>query len=148
MNFKPKTEKEIIEAGLMPKGTYPFEVIDAEDGVSKKGNEMIVATLRIFTPDDKTRVLTAYLMEAMAAQLFHFCTYCGLAAEYGAGTLTAALCVGKTGYVDINIKEDKTGQYPPQNVIKDFVRPPALKPSSAPHPAAAVSEMDDKDVPF
>ncbi len=136
MKFKPQTEKEIAEANLMPKGTYPFEVIEAEEGTSKKGNEMIIATLRFFMPDGKTRLLTTYLMEAMPAQLFHFCAYSGLAAEYGAGTLTAALCVGKTGYADIIIKEDKTGQYPPQNNVKDYVRPKPLAPGASPHPSA------------
>jgi hypothetical protein len=145
MNFKSRTEKEIQEANLMPKGVYPFEVISAENAVSKKGNDMIEAVLRIFQPDGKTRQLTVYLMEAMPAQLFHFCTYCGLAAEYGNGTLDAAQCVGKTGYVDIGIKEDKTGQYPPQNNVRDFVRPPALKPGTAPHPVAA---KEDGDVPY
>lgn len=147
MKFAPKSEKEIAEAGLMPKGIYPFEVIDAEDSVSKKGNDMIVATLRIFTPDGKSRQLNAYLMEAMAAQLFHFCTYSGLAAEYGAGTLEAAHCVGKTGYVKIGIKEDKTGQYGPQNNVVDFVRLEALKPDENPHPAAKKEGLDE-DVPF
>ena len=145
LQFTPRTEKEIAESGLMPKGTYPFEVIDAKEDVSKKGNAMIVATLRIFTPDGKTRQLNAYLMAAMEAQLFHFCTYCGLAAEYVSCTLTADKCIGKTGYVDIVIKEDKTGQYPPQNQIKDYARPPALKPGAAPHPAASDS---GEDVPF
>jgi hypothetical protein len=144
MKFKSKTEKEINEGNLIPKGIYPFEVIDATNSVSKKGNDMIEATLRIFQPDGKTRQLTVYLMEAMPAQLFHFCTYCGLAAEYGNGTLDASQCEGKTGYVDIGIKEDKTGQYPPQNNVRDFVRPPALKPGTAPHPAAS----QDEDVPF
>lgn len=142
MKITPRTEKEIHEANLMPKGVYPFEVIEAVDAKSKAGNDMITATLRIFTPDGKTRLLTTYLMEAMAAQLFHFCTYCGLAAEYGAGTLTAAQCVGKTGYADIGIKEDKSGQYPPQNNVKDFVRPKALAPGGSPHPAAADTEDD------
>lgn len=145
MKFKSQTEKEIQEANLMTKGVYPFEVIDAQDKISKKGNDMIEATLRIFTPDGKTRLLTAYLMEAMPAQLFHFCTYCGLAAEYGNGTLEASQCVGKNGYVDIGIKEDKTGQYPPQNNVRDFVRPPALKPETAPHPAAGEKLEGDPD---
>lgn len=147
MKITPKTEKEIAESGLMPKGVYPFEVISAEDAVSKANNEMIKATLRIFTPDGKTRQLITYLMEAMPAQLFHFCTYCGLAAEYGAGTLSAEMCVGKTGYAKIGIKEDKTGQYGPQNVIQDFERPKALAPGATPHPAAAPAGSDE-DVPF
>lgn len=149
MQFKPQTEEEIKIAGLIPAKTIlPAEVIAAEDSVSKKGNDMIVAELRLFLADGKSRTITAYLMEAMPAQLFHFCTYFGLAAEYGNGTLKAANCVGKTGYVEVGIKEDKTGTYPPQNNIRDFVRPPALAPGSAPHPALSGEKMEGDPDPY
>jgi hypothetical protein len=145
MKFKPQTPEEIATAGLIPAKTIlPFEVISAEDSQSKKGNDMLVAELRLFTEDGKTRQMTVYLLEAMPALLFHFCTYSGLATEYGSGTLKAADCVGKTGYAEIGIKIDKTGQYAPQNVIKDFVRPEALKPGAMPK----AGESDSGDVPY
>lgn len=146
MKFAPKTEKEVNENGLMPKGVYPFSVISAEDARSKAGNDMIKATVRVFQPDGKTRQLITYLMEAMPAQLFHFCTYSGLAVQYGNGTLKAADCVGKEGYCEIVIKEDKSGQYGPQNQIKDFVRPEALKPGAMAAKTPVTSE--DSDVPY
>ena len=147
MNFKPQTPEEIATAGLIPAKTIvPFEVVSAEDAVSKKGNDMIVAELRLFTEDGKTRSITTYLMEAMPAQLFHFCTYCGLATQYGAGTLKASDCVGKTGYAEIGIKIDKTGQYAPQNQVKDFVRPKALAPGAmAPKPVAKADDHLEGD---
>ncbi len=150
MQFKPKTEKEIAESGLIPAKTIvPFEVTAAEDSKSKAGNDMIVADLRLFTDDGKTRSIRVYLLEAMPALLFHFCTYSGLATEYGNGTLKASDCIGKTGYAEMGIKIDKSGQYDPQNIVKDFVRPEKLKPGAmAPKPAPAAGENLDEDVPF
>lgn len=136
MKFKTQTAEEIATAGLIPDKTIvPFEVVDAKEATSKKGNEMIELELRIFTPDGKSRLITTYLLESMPAQLFHFCTYAGLAAQYGSGSLRAADCLGKQGYAEIGIQKDKTGTYPPQNRIKDFVRPEPLKPGENPHPA-------------
>ena len=41
MKVTPKTEKEIAEMGLIPAGTYDFEVKNAEDQVSKaSGNDL------------------------------------------------------------------------------------------------------------
>jgi len=141
LSFKPTNEKEIAESQNITPGTYPFEVMEALATKSKKGNDMIQAELRLFMPDGKERGITAYLMAAMPAQLFHFCTYCGLATEYGNGTLTADDCIGKTGYVEITTqkgkpKDDGSGNWPDRSSIKDFVRPAALKPGAMAQPAA------------
>ncbi len=149
MKFAPKSEKEIAESGLIPdKTVVPFEVTAADQMFSKSGNEMIVADLRLFTDDGKTRTIRVYLLEAMPALLFHFCTYSGLATQYGAGTLTADDCVGKTGYALIGIKIDKSGQYGPQNVVKDFVRPEPLKPGAMAPKTVSPAPDDSSDVPY
>lgn len=152
MKFKPQTPEEIALGGLIPAKTIlPFEVIAAQDDISRNGNEMIVVELRLFQADGKTRTITVYLLEAMPALLFHFCTYSGLAVEYGNGTLRAEHCMGKKGYAEIGIKIDKTGEYGPKNIIRDFVRPEPLKPGAmvqpAPQPAPATA-IPIEDVPF
>ncbi len=35
MQFTPKTEKQLAEESLLPAGVYDFEVLKAEDAVSK-----------------------------------------------------------------------------------------------------------------
>lgn len=144
MKFKPCSEKEIAEANLIPVGTYPFEVMEAEDKLSKAGNDMIQVELRVFMPDGRERGVLDWLMEKVAYKLFHFCTYSGLATEYGNGTLKAADCVGKTGYCSIGVQEDKTGQYPPRNNVKDYVRPEALRPGAMAPKAAAPAAPEDR----
>jgi len=143
MKFSPKSEKEIAEANLIPVGTYPFEVMEADSKLSKAGNEMIELQLRIFMPDGRERSVMDWLMEKVAYKLFHFCTYSGLAVEYGNGTLKSTDCVGKTGYCTIAIQEDKTGQYQPRNSVKDYVRPVTNAPGAmAPKPAAPSEHME------
>ena len=55
--------------------------------------------------------------------------------------------MGKKGYVEIGIKIDKSGEYPPKNIIRDFVRPEALKPGAMAQPAPQ-SAPAEEDVPF
>ncbi len=141
MNFAAKTEKQLVEEKLIPAGVYPFEVLTAEDKMSKAGNSMIELGLRVFTPDGRARSMRDWIMEKMAYKLFHFCSYTGLAVKYEQGTLHSSDCVGRTGYVDIIIQADKKGQFPDRNSVGDYVRAPAMKTggvvSSKPEPTEA-----------
>lgn len=56
MRVTPKSEKEIQEANLLPKGVYPFTVAGAEETTSKKGNEMLVLNLKVYRGDGFTFV--------------------------------------------------------------------------------------------
>lgn len=155
VNFKPKTEKQLVEETLIPAAIYPFEVIEAADKTSKAGNPMIELSLRIFLPDGRERVLKSWIMEKMQFQLFHFCAYTGLQTKYDAGTLAAADCVGRSGYAKIVIQADKKGEYPDRNSVADYMRSADGKmpaPGGKPQPTdKQLSNVDDgkgEDVPF
>lgn len=152
MQFKAKTEKELAEEILIPEGVYPFEVSKAEAKKSKKGNDMIEMELRIFMPDGKERGLRDWLMEQMGFKLFHFCAYTGLSQKYESGTLQSHDCEGRSGFLKIEIQEDKTGQYPPRNSVRDYVRPDFNK-GAKPLTAEQVGNVStqttaSEDVPF
>lgn len=117
MRIDPKTQEEIDAENMLEKGIYDFEVIRAEDKVSKKGNEMIKATLKVFH-GDSSQLVDDYLMEAMMAKLLHFCNETGLSDLYQAGELHAADCVGRCGRVKIDI--EPAGEFPAKNVVKDY----------------------------
>jgi len=127
MNFKSRSEKEIQEMNSIPEGDYPFEVLNAVDGKSKGGNDMITLTLRVFV-GDSSRQLNDYLLEAMQGKLFYFCSYTGLSQKYAAGTLTAEDCLGKSGYLTVGIqkgkmKDDGSGDYwPDRATVKNYIR--------------------------
>ena len=151
MKFAPKTEKEVAEEGLLPKGEYSFEVMSAEDKVSKaSGNEMIALKLHVFDDQGEPRIIFDYLLESMARKLRHAAEACGLLTEYESGGLDALDFVGKTGLVKIGIQQDKTGQYPDKNTVTDYVRRGSQQPTASKVPPGLLGEgkpLDD-EIPF
>jgi hypothetical protein len=142
MKFTPKSDKEIAEENLLPKGEYDYEVIEATDKVSKGGNDMIELKLRFFHGENGTRVFKDYLLEQMAGKLKHFCVSHDLQEYYDRGSLKAEHCLGVEGRAKVGIKKDETGRYPDANTVFDYVVAKAA--------AGAVSDqgVTDSDVPF
>ena len=88
MQFQPKTEKEIAEGKLLPKGEYDFEIIDATEKTSAAGNDMIELTLRVSNGDGMARVLTDYLLPKRAGKLRNCCAACGVLQKYESGVVS------------------------------------------------------------
>lgn len=149
MQFKPKTEKEIKEAALAPEGEYDFEVLGAEDTASKKtGAPMIKVTLGLYSGESIRWRVTDYLLAAMEAKLRHFCDGVGLLSKYEFGSLCAADCLGRSGKLKLSIKQDKTGTYPDQNAVKDYIVRPAKPLQSAPAKPANIAAGESDNDPF
>lgn len=154
MKTTPKTEKEIAEANLLPKGTYPFTVGSAEEKTSKAGNEMLVVNLKVYRGEGFVFVKD-YLMdtEMGAYKLRHIADACGVLASYESGNLEASELAGREGWVKIGIKKDKDGNYPDQNQALDYykeepkaaVKETAASASST-NPSAPTEE--DDEIPF
>ena len=124
MEFKPQSEEEIAEAGLIKKGDYSFEILEAQDKTSKSGNQMIVVKLGVFTEEGKMRKVTDYLLPTMAYKLRHFCDAVGLLPQYQDGSLCADDCKGRTGMVRVDVEPSQNG-FPPKNIAKDYITRPA-----------------------
>ena len=123
MKFQPKTEKQIAEAGLWPKGEYAFEILEAEDTTSNNtGKDMIKMKVKLFNDAGKSQNVYEYLLpDVMEYKLRHCAEACDLLAEYEKGELEAYTLVGKTGYCKVGVSVDKTGQYPDKNSIVDYI---------------------------
>ena len=155
MKFQPKTDKEIAEENLLPEGTYPFEISNSEDDVSKSsGLDMIVLTVRVFKGDGSFNLLTDYLSSSEKAQfkLRNICKATGLIDDYDKGELTAGQFIGKTGEVKIKIQKDKNGEYADKNAVASYIVPKeGVEPIKPPRDAlekAIDGGIDDDDVPF
>jgi len=148
MKFEPKSQEQIERENLLPEGTYDFEVLDAVDTTSKKGNEMIKVNLGLYQGDAMTWKVFDYLLPSMPAKLRHFCDTTGLLSKYEAGTLGAVDCKGRAGKVKIVIKPAE-GKYGPQNQVDDYVCRQAkpLAHTEAPTATTAPAGVDD-DIPF
>lgn len=159
MQFTPKKEEE-LGFKVLPAGTYPFQVTSAEDKISKSSNnEMIELKLYVSAGDGETSVIIDYLLEAMPAKLRHFCYGTGLGKTYMNGSITAAFCGGKQGYVVIGSKDftRDDGTRGTKNVVKDYLKkdqwPTSSKPKQAASavtaPASPASEKpEEDDVPW
>lgn len=125
MRFTPKSEKEIQEERfpVLKPGRYHFEVMEAKEDVSKKGNSMIVLKLKILDDGLNVRAyINDYLMENISYKLRHAAIVCGLGDAYNAGELHAHMFAAKGGVVELGIQRDKTGQYPDKNSVLDYVQ--------------------------
>lgn len=145
MQFTPRSEKEIQESQLWPKGEYDFEVIESKPAVSgpnskTPGTPFIKMNIQIWNKDGAKRFVNGILHPAMEAQVRHFCVVGNLMAKYEAGKLDAADCLGVSGKLKLKVKEEANG-FPAKNEISDFVVP---KPKE--ETAATIDE--DDSIPF
>jgi len=122
VEFKPRTEKEIAESRLMPKGVYDFEILEALEKLSKaSGKPMIELKLRVSKPDGPGRVLTDYLVAARDGKLRHAAEACGLLDRYNSGSLADADFLRKRGRLKLGIEKDKTHTWPDKNIVIDYI---------------------------
>ena len=156
MKFQPKTEKEIAESGLLPPGTYDFEISSAEEAVSSAGNDMIKLTLHVYEDSGARRTLFDYLLGALPHKLRHAAEVCGLLNDYENGTLDAGDFEQKTGRIKVGIQKDKNGQYPDRNSVLDYIMPnkdarsgsaPMPQPRSRQNVRTPAGDIDD-EIPF
>lgn len=120
MNFQPRTEKEIADNRLLPKGEYDFEILDAWEKKSSAGNDMIELKVRVSNGDGVSRTLADYLVAKRAEKLLHCCRACGLVEKYDTGCLSGDDFPGKRGRLKLAVEKSKKG-YPDKNVIADYL---------------------------
>jgi hypothetical protein len=121
---KPLSIQELKQGDLIPKGIYKFEILNAEDTISKSGNDMIKLQIKIWLEDGRERIVFDYLLEALEYKLGHFADVVGLMDQYNSKTLNSYDCIGKCGSVKIGIQVDKSGQYPDKNIVVDYITTP------------------------
>lgn len=120
MLFQPLNEQEVLN--LLPEGEYDFHVIDAEDTRSRAGSEMIKLTLTITDKNGKARTVFDYLLPALMYKVKHFSDASGLEEKYESGGYSAGDCIGKRGRLKLVIDQPTNSNYPPKNVVKDYLK--------------------------
>jgi hypothetical protein len=163
VRFTPETETDIRGDMLLKDGIYDFEVGEAENATSKKGNEMIALDLKVFTPEGQVRFVKDWLVASdqpmCRMKIRHFAKTCGLMEQYEAGELDAFAIQGAAGRVKIGSEEN--AEFGPKNVVADYVKPDAEPPAPLGVPAAqtkaamaataeraVVSGFPDEEIPF
>lgn len=143
MRFTPQTEKELFQSLVLPKGIYNYEVVSAEDALSKSGNEMIKLGLKVWDNQGKVHIIYDYLLEAMPFKLRHFAEYAGIIDKYNLGNFEAADCLHRGGQLELVVQEAKEN-FPMKNSVKDYVK---TDKSVKVAPEINTAEFDDQ-IPF
>ena len=151
MRVNPKTEEELQLMGLLQPGVYDFEVVEAQDKVSKSGNEMIALTLQVWDINGKPHTVYDYLLDAMSYKLRHFAESVGLLDKYLAGNIEASDCRLASAKVEIIIQKGGEklggGSYPDKNSVKDYIVRKGNLSIVPNNPTLADNSFND-DIPF
>jgi len=144
MKVSPISAAEAIAPGILKRGGYDFEVETAIEKTSKANNEMIELMLKVYDTDGKYRMIRDWLVETegMAYKTRHFAEAVNMLTQYNNGELKGADLIGKTGRCQVGIRKDKTGAFPDENNIQDYL--PAGAKSLV---SSVIDDMDD-DIPF
>ena len=145
MRVTPKSDAEIEaeQEKFKPlKGIFDFEVLEASDEISKKGNDMIKLKLCVYRPSGGEQHTFDYLLDAMAFKVKHFCEATGLLDRYEAGDLNASDCAGKSGRLELRLEKDDKGN--DKSVVKDYNKKMIEHSSVAPKIA---TDLND-EIPF
>lgn len=125
-DFKAKSEKEIEQGKLFEPGVYDFEVVRAVRWTSQEsGKDSLKVTLLVYLADRKQYV-GQYLSssEKMQFLLRHFCDCLEILPAYESESFDkiADAAAGKSGKAKFYIQEDKKGNFPPKNQVRDFLK--------------------------
>ena len=163
MSYTPITPDEAARLSLKPEGTYAFDVLEAADGTSKKGNSMIAVTLGFYDDNGDRFSVKDWLVHSdnrwAEKKFFDFANTANLSVQYSAGTLKGEDCLGKSGFAMVGIEKGKPkdggGNFPDRNVVKYYVaaKPEAKKAQPTDAQLAntaggAAATVDDGDIPF
>lgn len=161
MRTTPKTEKELQEANLLPKGWYPFHIQTAEDKLSKAAKErgetepnMIELNVQVFR-DQGFVFVKDWLMDTEfgAHKLRHCADACRVLDRYESGSLEAEDLESKEGYVKIGIQKSEDEQWPDKNKILDYAKDMPVKKGEAAvgkpnKPNIEEPGEDEDEIPF
>lgn len=148
MKFEPLTEEQLQIASLLPDGSYNYQVIKAEDKISKTGNEYTAITLKIWDEDGKEHSIFTNM--ALIKLLKHFCDVNGMESEYKSGFLPPDSFMYKSGgRVMIGVEGEKPdgkgGMYKSKNIVKDYIVAPH---GSTTKPLPVKDDFVSDDLPF
>ena len=142
MSFEYNPKEVKSEYALLANGEYECEIVDAEETVSKAGNDMIKLVLCIYGNDgEQVRVYDYIVNPNTIYKLKSICRCCGIEFD---GILDEQLLIGRRMRVLTKIEPERTVEgktYAERNSIVKYVSGLGKKPTDI-DPLVA----DDKDV--
>lgn len=122
IEIKPMSEQECIEANLIPKGIYPFVVLNTQEKSSPKIGSFLSLKLNIVLPANKLRTCfdALFFTEQMMWKTRHFYASTNMLNIYETGKFLAQDCDNAEGYLEISHRARKdTGEL--EHFVKDYI---------------------------
>ena len=144
MEFKPMSDEEI--ESLSPKlkpGVCDYEVLTAEETISKSNNPMIKIKLKVWDCDGKEGFVNDFLMEKIPWKLKRFCQSHGLTDQYEKGNLSDVDIFNKTGQCKIRPQKDNDKYFQ----VSEYLIMEA-KDKKEEYQKAKEEPVFDDDIPF
>ena len=148
MDFNPADANSVQEASLLPDGEYRLTVVEAEERVSSKGNEMIALTLSGEGQSVRNDRIFEYLVSTSGSvfRIEQFCASAGLEKEFASGHLTGDQCKGKIVRAVINTEKGRDG-YGDRNRVAEYL-PISKGISTTAGASVAHAPINEADIPF
>ena len=153
----PMTDEEIaaLSNSAWEDGIYPFTVVEATEGRSSKGNDMITLELDVHK-GGQTRAIKAWLVfiESMQWQVKAFYESIDGLRTYESGQVDANKLIGRKGLCELNSEESEdretgklTGKF--YNRVKTYEKPVAGQDTTPAKANPISDDLDDVDsIPF
>lgn len=114
------SEVSLEDTMVFPAGTYSFEIRGAERQISKAGNNMVKVTLAVVLPENKTGLVTDYLVLSSSslkklATFFISTGYMKPGEKIKLSWLDTIK--GKVGRAKFKVDHDPTGTYADKNSV-------------------------------
>lgn len=124
MKFNVLGEEEMKkQISKFIEGECDFEVTQAIEKKSSKGNDMIELHLRCTDNNGKSVTVYDYITCVnMEWKIKLFCDSIGKPEYYTQGEIDAKWVEGMTGRAEVYLQEDKTGQFKPKYVVKNYLK--------------------------
>lgn len=146
MKHQAMTEEEISKSGLMQEGVYDFTIVEANEYVNDKGNEVMKLKLNVFDTDGSARVILDWVTPSYPKKFKHLHDACGLLDLYNARETKPENLIEKSGKLQIGIGDpytDKNGEERINNTVLDYVKRDNMVPTKT-----AAETLEGDDVPF
>lgn len=139
MRYDPKDANNLI-----PDGEYDAEIAEAEETTSKKGNDMLKLTVRVWAGGGGPRVIFDYIVVPSSLyKLKQIAAATGQMPAFEAGELGAKGVQGKSLRVSLKTEKDKSGAFPDKNAVARY-----LPQEAGAQPHTKAQPADDDGIPF
>lgn len=143
MKYQPLTKEELAaQRGTLKPGLCEFQVVDAQDQISKSGNDMVKLSLRVWDSEGKEGQIFDYLVASASWKIASFFESIGNPQAYESGEIDTVVVVGAAGKAKLEIEKDPT--YGDKAKIKAYLKPQEKKEVKD----ADTIRQDDDLIPF